>query len=127
MKQSWTIVKFETKNCGETAVVKNIFQIQDVEFKQLNQEVCRADKVKIVACDAKSAYLQVREGVKKLCDLHQELTHQLHLVHVNEISVSSRLWKRTRIPTRRQFEKSMVRSTDLGNKKNLFFPSIAIR
>ena len=37
------------------------FLLKDVEFKQQGQEVCRADKVKIVACDAKSSYLQVRK------------------------------------------------------------------
>ncbi len=38
---------------------------KDVEFRQQNQEVCRADKVKIVACDAKSTYLQVNTFFKK--------------------------------------------------------------
>ena len=34
------------------------FSSQDVEFKEHNRELTQVDKVKIVACDAKSAYVE---------------------------------------------------------------------
>ena len=35
-----------------------IFFSQDVEFKEHNRELTQVDKVKIVACDAKSAFVE---------------------------------------------------------------------